>query len=242
MEGKVISFISPKGGVGKSTITVIAATALNFLAKDKKIAIIDGDFLQGSIYYMRKREEELYENDEKFRKLCDSKEIRHYDIVLAETKGLHEVILDLKKKYDYIFVDLPGTLSDPMIMLALLDINYLFIPVNPTDEFERNATMTFINSMIPIITSYQQNSLKEIRILFNMYKESFAKNTNSNYYDIFKEKAQEQKIKCFESKIYERTEIKKEKSTLLPLNYNRSKAQKNDNIYKFIMELFVLLK
>ena len=55
---KYISISSQKGGVGKTTINILAASAFHFLAK-QKVAVIDCDYPQHSLKNLRDKELEL---------------------------------------------------------------------------------------------------------------------------------------------------------------------------------------
>lgn len=50
-----ISFANQKGGIGKSTLTILAASWLRYV-RGLNVLVVDCDFPQNSIYELRERE------------------------------------------------------------------------------------------------------------------------------------------------------------------------------------------
>lgn len=94
MEAQILSIANRKGGVGKSTITTLVATALA-IDKQKKVCIIDCDS-QKSITKYREMESAAF---------ADVKV--PYVIEPLSFKFLHDFLQYNKSKYDYIFIDIP---------------------------------------------------------------------------------------------------------------------------------------
>jgi chromosome partitioning protein len=83
--GKIISFLNPKGGVGKSTCT--QNFSLDFCKKGLSVLAIDSDPQQTLNRYFSKLDE-------------------HPPVVtLEDSAGLDKKMLNLKKRYDFIFLD-----------------------------------------------------------------------------------------------------------------------------------------
>lgn len=66
-----VAVCNQKGGVGKSAITVLAASYLHYV-KGVKTAVIDCDYAQYSIYNMRERDKESVQYSPYFHKKYDS--------------------------------------------------------------------------------------------------------------------------------------------------------------------------
>jgi len=147
---KVISMISGKGGVGKSTIAVNLAVSLKKF--HKKVVVVDLDLMFGDIatLFNVKVKETIYHVVQEMERL-DSETILPY---LSETaygvnilpapirpeqgemvtgKHVEKIIRLLKETHDYIIVDTPAFLSDPVLALDQSDfillINTLHVPV-----------------------------------------------------------------------------------------------------------------
>lgn len=141
--GKVISVASQKGGVGKSTTTTLLANFF-FFHFGLSIAIIDADYAQFSI--SKRREDELKVLP-KSKKLQSAYELLYtdrkpYHIVRTKLKNLDTVLDEIIDQYDYIFLDLAGTMYQPGIFNAYRKINHFLIPV-AKDNFSLKSAIEF---------------------------------------------------------------------------------------------------
>ena len=64
-----IAFATQKGGVGKTTFTVLTASYLHY-AKGYNVAVIDCDYPQYSIHAMRERDGEQVKSNESYKRLA----------------------------------------------------------------------------------------------------------------------------------------------------------------------------
>lgn len=64
-----VAFSTQKGGVGKTTFTVLAASYLYYL-KGYEVAVVDCDYPQHSIAGMRKRDAEQVGADEDYKRMA----------------------------------------------------------------------------------------------------------------------------------------------------------------------------
>ena len=64
-----VAFSTQKGGVGKTTFTVLVASYLYYL-KGYNVAVVDCDYPQHSISAMRKRDAEQVNSDEYYKRLA----------------------------------------------------------------------------------------------------------------------------------------------------------------------------
>ena len=136
---KIIIFANQKGGVGKSTCTLLAANALSQAPFDKSVFIVDAD-KQRSI--ARKRMADLQVYDEESPYQVQQMTIKDF---LNEKTGIYK----LDNDYDYVFIDVPGKLDNNLpidqqeITKYLQFVDYLFIPFIP-GAFQMDATMDFL--------------------------------------------------------------------------------------------------
>lgn len=229
-KGKVISFYSSKGGTGKSTLTMITASAINFLLRPEKVCIIDGDSSQASLVLKRQIDEDVYNNDEQVKQFCDTYGLTHYPIIQSEIEDLLINMEKMKSEYDYVFVDFPGTMVDERVLQAVCQVDYMIIPLS-TDELERTTFFRFVNDVLPIICRI--NPELKVKVLFNLYSDQFETNSRKvNPYEVLEDLIKRKNLSVFESKIYRRIEFANKRSTLVPLGYRKSK----DSIYNFINE------
>jgi len=128
---KVISVANQKGGVGKSTVTILLASAL-VKQKKQKVLILDTDS-QGSISQWLKSEQRLYEGQTAL------VEVEHFEAQQVE-RWLKRFATD----YDIIFIDIPRMTNfqkDTATLMLLYMCNAVFIPVvgSKLDVFSTNV-------------------------------------------------------------------------------------------------------
>ena len=144
-----VAFSTQKGGVGKTTFTVLAASYLYYL-KGYDVAVVDCDYPQHSIAGMRKRDAEQVGADEDYKRmayeqftrlgkkaypgLCSSPEkaIATADGYTAETGHVPDIV----------FFDMPGTLKSNGVVKTLSQMDYIFAPMS-ADRFVVESTLQF---------------------------------------------------------------------------------------------------
>ncbi|WEA00744.1 ParA family protein [Mucilaginibacter sp. SJ] len=121
-------FGNQKGGVGKSTLTVLSGNYLS-LAKDWPVTIIDMDYQQSISQKFEKAK--VLENEEP------------YDVMAAtlETFPLLSNVLTKSKK-DAILIDLPGKLDDDGLIPVFKCADLVICPFS-YDEFTFESTVLF---------------------------------------------------------------------------------------------------
>lgn len=91
MKGKTkyVAFSTQKGGAGKTTLTVLAASYLHYV-KQRNVAVIDCDFPQHSILEMRDRDLKMALEDEHYKRMAYEQFSRlgkkAYPVVESDTK------------------------------------------------------------------------------------------------------------------------------------------------------------
>jgi len=136
---KIISFLSQKGGIGKSLSTVMAANILSQVPFDHSVFVCDCD-KQRSI--VTQRTEDLKSFDDATPYPVQQMTVKDF---LSEKSGVYK----LDKDYDFVFVDVAGKLDDNLktdqqeIVKYLQLIDYLFIPF-VSGLFQMSATLDFI--------------------------------------------------------------------------------------------------
>lgn len=156
---KIISFGNRKGGVGKSTLTLLAATALSSAPFNKKVLVIDADDQQSLIRY---RNEDITENLES--------ELP-YKIIscLGDIKKLHDTLQRATKTHDYIFIDVAGRLDD-FTKKVLFYVNVLGIPFQ-AGNFALESTFDYIQFALNVSQKRISNKMEGITMIgfVNMY-------------------------------------------------------------------------
>jgi cellulose biosynthesis protein BcsQ len=144
-----ISFATQKGGAGKSSFTVLAASIAHYLL-ERNVAIIDCDYPQLSIANMRKRELENIPKNEALKKLAITKFSEHnkssYTVEASATTSAIETaekIAFKQKNLDYIFFDLPGTVNQSGILNLIQQMDYIFAPLS-ADRTALESSLSFL--------------------------------------------------------------------------------------------------
>jgi len=121
-------FGNQKGGVGKSTLTVLSANYLT-LAKDREATIIDMDYQQSIAQKYDKAK--ILENAEPYEVLPST--LDTYPI-------LHNVLS--KNKSHAVLIDLPGKLDDDGLIPVFQSADVMICPFS-YDEFTYESTVLF---------------------------------------------------------------------------------------------------
>ena len=108
----------PKGGVGKTTFTVLVASYLYYL-KGYNVAVVDCDYPQHSISAMRKRDAEQVNSDEYYKRLAFSQfktlGKKAYPVLCSSPdeaiQTADKYLASAGMDYDVVFFDLPGTVN-----------------------------------------------------------------------------------------------------------------------------------
>ncbi|MDR1056466.1 MAG: ParA family protein [Prevotellaceae bacterium] len=144
-----ISFATQKGGAGKSSFTVLAASIAHYLL-ERNVAIIDCDYPQLSVANMRKRELENIPKNEALKKLAITKFSEHnkssYTVETSTTASAIETAEEIafkQKNLDYIFFDLPGTVNQSGILNLIQQMDYIFAPLS-ADRTALESSLSFL--------------------------------------------------------------------------------------------------
>ena len=162
LPGLLFSFVSQKGGSGKTTLTTMYA---NYLQKASErthleIAVVDCDNKQQSI--MNRRSFELQQNP-------DAKGL--YDVYAINSSDFASRAEELKNKYDIILIDLPGNMEQEGVLSLYYMLDVAVIPMIPS-IIDFDATMEFCKKFKEIQTVKQKKFNIETTFagLFNKVK------------------------------------------------------------------------
>jgi cellulose biosynthesis protein BcsQ len=169
-----VAFSTQKGGMGKTAMTVLTASYLNY-AKGYHVAVIDCDYPQHSIVKERNRDYELIINDMYFKRAAyeqfRSLGIKAYPVRGSMPKNAIEdaqkLIESSEKPFDVIFFDLPGTLNSDGVLKTLASMDYIFTPIS-ADRFTMESTLQFATLINDSIITVGKGRIKSLRLFWNM--------------------------------------------------------------------------
>ncbi|WP_224995093.1 ParA family protein [Cesiribacter sp. SM1] len=139
---KVISISNQKGGVGKTVLTALTATAL---AKDyqKQVLVLDVDKQQN---LFDARQEDLLIFDE-----------RHfpYPVQSVDIRHLADHLLKVVDHYDVVLIDMPGRADDASIVELLMLCDGVLVPL-VSDKNDRYGTIGFVDMLAEVRISLKE--------------------------------------------------------------------------------------
>jgi len=212
-----ISLLSQKGGVGKSTLTMMLLNAL-YHRKGIKVLLIDADYPQLSIMKKRQRELHALTKYPTIKKKYDSIYTDHapYPIVYCRLTEVKATLEKYQQDFDVIFIDIGGTINQVGIVEFFQLINYFFIPILE-DDLSIFSSMELYNIL--------QQQVRPISPAYKGCKVLFNRVPSKNQLSTIREQLtgidfMEQEVAAY--KLYERAC----RSTIFPMPSKKKETQK----------------
>lgn len=170
-----VAFSTQKGGAGKTTLTVLAASYLHY-EMGYNVAIIDCDFPQHSIHSMRKRDFKMLEDDEFYKGMAYEQFTRlegkkAYPIVESNTSraiaDAEQIVDEYDMYFDIIFFDLPGTMNNRDLILTLAHMDFLIAPI-AASRVVMESTLDYMISVRDNIIATGKSNIKAMYLLWNL--------------------------------------------------------------------------
>lgn len=144
-----ISFANQKGGIGKSTLTILAASWLRYV-RGLNVLVVDCDFPQNSIVELREREKKAVMKNDAYKLMLQRQferlQKKAYPVIRSTPENAEndvQVFLTSESEpYDVVLYDLPGTMGTKGVIYTISLLNYLFIPMR-ADRLVMQSTLNF---------------------------------------------------------------------------------------------------
>ena len=167
-----VAFSTQKGGAGKTTLTVLAASYLHYLC-GYDVVVIDCDFPQHSISEMRERDLKMAMEDEHYKlmayKQFSALQKKAYEVIESSPENAvedaNEAIEVLSP--DFVFFDLPGTINNPSVVRTLSFMDYIIAPIS-ADRLVLESTLQYVITINDALVTPGKASIKEIFLLWNL--------------------------------------------------------------------------
>ncbi len=162
---KIILFGNQKGGVGKSTLTMLTATALSQPPFNLDVCVLDADD-QSSLCDLR--QSDMGYNTE---------QTPPYEIRPATLNDIHKDIRELDRRFHVVFIDVAGKLdlniaADKQEIIPYLSyVDLLFMPF-VAGNFNVDASAKYLKTVLHVQLS-RQLSARPLKVfgLVNMFRE-----------------------------------------------------------------------
>ena len=167
-----IAFSTQKGGAGKTTLTVLAASYLHYV-KGYNVAVVDCDYPQFSIADMRKRDVEQVMTDIHYKKLAHIlfSQIGKKAYSVEDCSAVDAIAkaeqLQQEENLDFIFFDLPGTLNIAGVIKTLACMDYVFVPIS-ADRVVLESTLQFATTLHDNLITTGKTNIKSLHMIWNM--------------------------------------------------------------------------
>lgn len=245
-ESKYVAFSTQKGGVGKTTLTVLVASYLHYL-KGYSVAVVDCDYPQHSIAEMRERDLKMVMDDEHYKLMAyrqfTSMGRKAYPVVSSTPEDAVQVASQLSEtgEFDFIFFDLPGTVNNADVIRTLSQMDYIFSPVS-ADRVVLESTLRFAVVLSQQLITTGKAKIKGLYLLWNLV-DGREKTELYQVYEQVIEDLQLQLLKTFlpDSKRFRREQSSTHKavfrSTLFPADKLLVKGSNLDQLSDEILNL-----
>ncbi len=249
-ETKIIAFSNQKGGVGKSTMTVLLASYLHY-TKNLNVAVVDCDSPQHSVANMRERDKVAVMKSDHFKQLMmvqlETTGKKAWPVVTStpeEARGtIDRFLAAADEHYDLVIVDLPGTVKSKGVFGTVVNMDYVITPVM-ADRMVLQSTLAFATAALDFAKARPEVPLRDIIFFWTRMKRS----ASTGVYDMFRQLFERLELTVMETVIPDTVRYDKElpprgtayfRCTLLP---PPAKLLKGSGFEEFAAELCKMIK
>lgn len=170
----LVAFSTQKGGIGKSTLTVLMASYFHYV-KGYHVGVVDCDFAQFSICNMRERDRQIVTTTDHYKLMAYNQLKRTgkkiYPIVKSKASEAintaEKMIKDSPEGLDIIFFDLPGTLNSEGILHTISTLDYIIAPIS-ADRMVLQSTLEYAALINEKIITTGKGNIEGLYLLWNM--------------------------------------------------------------------------
>ena len=242
-----MAYATQKGGVGKTTFTVLTASYLHY-EKGLNILVVDCDYPQYSILQMREREIETVSKDRQLKNLAYEQFTRldkkAYTILKASAESAISIVEGFleqtKVTIDLVLFDVPGTVNTSGMYKLLSEMDVFFVPVS-ADRVVLESSLNFAKAIGEMIKA---NPQKQLYLFWNLVD----KREKTALYDIYSKGIASLKLPLLKTRVPDTKRYRKEilgagqrpfRSTLFPPDKQMARGS---NIIELLNEITGNLK
>lgn len=187
-----VALSNQKGGVGKSTFTVLLASYYHYL-KRKNVLVVDCDYPQYSVNAMREWD---IKNVSKNKRLQDQlveqfgdTGRKSYNILTSTPENARETACKFIDRseidYDLVLFDLPGTVNTTGVFQAIINMDYVFTPI-VQERMSMQSSVTFVLTIREFLLHHKEAPLRDILMFWNRMDKRVTKDLYNAYSEIFR--------------------------------------------------------
>lgn len=246
-----VSFSTPKGGVGKSTMTVLLASVLHYRL-GYNVLVMDCDFPQYSLTNMRDTDmKTIMQND--YHKKAAMKQFKSinkkaYPIIKCKAENALEQALEYVSQSvvepNIIFFDLPGTANTTGVLTTLKAMDFIFSPMS-ADRLVVESTLSFTKAFLGLPQTDESNGEQMIWLFWNQVDGR----EKTGLYDAYQSVIEELSLPIMETRLMDSKRFRKEtddtlnyifRSSLLPAEPQLMKATRLDRFVEEFLKIIHL--
>ena len=207
-----ISFANQKGGIGKSTLTILAASWLRYV-RGLNVLVVDCDFPQNSIVELREREKKAVMKNDAYKLMLQRQferlQKKAYPVIRSTPENAEndvQVFLTSESEpYDVVLYDLPGTMGTKGVIYTISLLNYLFIPMR-ADRLVMQSALNFAQTVYDKFVGNPATNIQEVFLFWNMED----RREKTNIYDLYERMLGTLDMKVYTSRIQMRSKFSRE--------------------------------
>lgn len=245
-----IAFATQKGGIGKTTLTVLTASYLHYV-KGYNVAVVDCDAPQNSIADLRAQEIKVIAESTYFKALaCDHfrrVKKKAYPVVTSNAADAlddaDKMLREEATKPDLVFFDLPGTLKSEGVVKTLSQMDYIFAPIS-ADRLVVESTLQFAALFHENLITTGIAKTKGLHLFWTMVDGR----EKSELYDLYQQIISGMNIPMLETRLPDSKRFRRDlseerkaifRSTIFPMDYA---LMKGSNIRELAEEICSVMK
>lgn len=227
-----MAYATQKGGVGKTTFTVLTASYLHYV-KGFNVLVVDCDYPQHSIDRMREREIETVSSDPQLKtfawKQFSKMDKKAYTILKASAESAEEIVEEFlnetNETIDIVLFDIPGTVNTSGMYKLLSVLDVFFVPIS-ADRVVLESSLNFAKAISEMIKKIPK---KKLYLFWNMVD----KREKTELYDVYSKGITKLGLTLLETRVPDTKRYRKEllrsgqrpfRSTLFPPDKQMAKG------------------
>lgn len=187
-----VALSNQKGGVGKSTFTVLLASYFHY-GKGKNVLVVDCDYPQHSVKAIRELDVKNVEKNMRLQSLLaeqfgDSGR-KAYSILPSTPEEAKETAYKFIDRsgldYDLVLFDLPGTVNTAGVFRSIINMDYVLTPITQ-ERMVMLSSMNFVLAIREYMAHHQDAPLRGIYMFWNRMDKRVSKELYNAYTEIFR--------------------------------------------------------